>query len=40
LYGVVEVVLAFEVKNLPKHFDELTHELVAQRAGIDVGRDS
>jgi uncharacterized membrane protein HdeD (DUF308 family) len=28
-YGVLEVVLAFEVKNLPKHFDELTHEFDA-----------
>jgi uncharacterized membrane protein HdeD (DUF308 family) len=26
-YGVLEIMLAFEVKNLPKHFDELTNTL-------------
>jgi hypothetical protein len=27
LYGVLEVVAAFEVKNLPQRFDQLTGEL-------------
>ncbi len=30
-YGVVEIVLAFEVKNLPKHLDELTQEFDAAK---------
>jgi uncharacterized membrane protein HdeD (DUF308 family) len=35
-YGVVEIVLAFEVKHLPNRFDEFTNELDGVKAGRPV----
>jgi uncharacterized membrane protein HdeD (DUF308 family) len=35
-YGVIEIILAFEVKHLPSRFDEFTNDLAGAKAGRPV----